>query len=152
MPRYHQGIYKPKNPRKYKGDPTNIVYRSGWEKMALLWLDTHPACIEFSSEELVIPYVSPKDGKAHRYFVDLVATFRYKDNSVKTFVIEIKPASQAVAPNKGNKTEKKFLQEALTYEINQAKWEAAKKFCDGRGWRFIVMDEYDLGLKKRSSK
>jgi len=29
--KYTQGFFKPKYPEKYKGDPTNIVYRSGYE-------------------------------------------------------------------------------------------------------------------------
>ena len=28
----YKGYFKPKNPKKYKGDPTNIIYRSLWEK------------------------------------------------------------------------------------------------------------------------
>lgn len=146
---YHQGKYKVKNPKKYKGDITNVVYRSSWEKNVLLWLDNHPNCIQFSSEEMIIPYYSPVDEKWHRYFVDFVATFKYRDGSVKKFMIEVKPYSQTLKPIKGKKKEKTFLNEAMTYTINQAKWEAAEKYAAEHGMYFIKMTEYELGLKKR---
>ncbi len=42
----HQGYFKPKNPQKYKGDPTNIIYRSGWELKFMLYVDSHPEILE----------------------------------------------------------------------------------------------------------
>ena len=45
MRKYQQGIYKLKNPKKYKGNPDNIVYRSSWELKLLKWLDDHPQVI-----------------------------------------------------------------------------------------------------------
>lgn len=141
--------YKPKNLKKYKGDPTHIVYRSSWEKSVMLWLDGHSACIEWSSETTVIHYISPVDKKPHRYFVDFAATFKYKDGSVKKFLIEVKPHSQTLKPVKGNKKEKTFLNEAITYTVNQAKWAAAEKYAKERGMHFIKLTEYELGLAKK---
>lgn len=141
--------FKPKNYRKYRGDPTNIVARSSWEKMAMIWLDNHYSCIEWSSESTIIPYYSPVDEKWHRYFVDFSATFKYKDGSVKKFLIEVKPYSQTLKPVKGKKKEKTFLNEAMTYTINQAKWEAAEKYAAEHGMYFTKITEYELGLKKR---
>ena len=66
----YQGKFKPKNPSKYKGDPTNIVYRSSWELKLMMYLDTHPNVLKWGSEEIVIPYESPVDGRMHRYFPD----------------------------------------------------------------------------------
>ncbi|HET8688093.1 MAG TPA: TnsA endonuclease N-terminal domain-containing protein [Methanosarcina sp.] len=141
--------YKPKNYRKYKGDPTKIIARSGWELQLMKWLDRHYSCIEWNSEGCVVPYFSPVDEKWHRYFVDFVATFKYRDGSVKKFMIEVKPYSQTQKPVKGKKKEKTFLNEAMTYTINQAKWEAAEKYAAEHGMYFIKMTEYELGLKKR---
>lgn len=146
---YIQGKYTVKNPKKYKGDITNVIYRSSWERNVLLWLDNHPNCIQFSSEETIIPYFSPVDEKWHRYFVDFMALFKYKDGSVKKFLIEVKPYSQTLKPVRGKKKEKTFLNEAITYTINQAKWEAAQKFADANGMKFIVATEKELGIAKR---
>lgn len=147
--KYHQGIYKPKNPKKYKGDPTGIVWRSSWEKVCCLWFDQHPKCIEWSSEEVVVPYVSPADGKVHRYFVDFSAKFIDGKNNVKSFLIEVKPHHETLEPKRGSKREKTFLTEAVTYAVNQAKWEAAEKYAEKIGSKFVVLTEYELGLAKR---
>ena len=45
----YQGRFKPKNPTKYMGDPTNIIYRSGWELKLMSYLDTHVNVLQWSS-------------------------------------------------------------------------------------------------------
>jgi hypothetical protein len=149
MAKYDQGKYSVRNPKKYRGDPTNVCFRSSWEKRVLLWLDSHPACIEWSSEEVIIPYYSPVDEKMHRYFVDFMATFKYPDNSVRKFLIEVKPKSQTHPPIRGNKREKTFLTEAMTWTVNDAKWKAAKIYAEERDMKFIIVTEDDLGIAKR---
>lgn len=144
--------YTPKNPKKYKGDPTNIWIRSSWEKKLILWLDHNMSCMEYQSEQIVIPYRSPVDGKMHRYYVDFVATFRMGDNTVKTFLIEVKPYSQTLPPQKGKKRQSTYMEECKTYCVNQAKWEAAEKFAALKGMKFIKVTEYELGLKQRKQK
>ena len=146
--RYNQGFFKPKNPKKYDGDVTNIVYRSGWEKKLLTRLDDDPNVISYSSEEVVIPYISPMDGRRHRYFVDALVKVRQQDGSIKTFLIEIKPYSQTKEPVIKKRITKQYITEVATYATNQAKWSAAKKYCDERGWIFQIMTEYELNIKK----
>ena len=46
-----KGRYKPKNPKKYKGDPRNIIYRSGWERDVMSWLDSRTDVLWWQSEE-----------------------------------------------------------------------------------------------------
>src|SRR5581483_9137771 len=96
MAKYLQGRFSPKNPEKYKGDASQIFYRSSWELKLMLRCDTDPNIVEWSSEEIVIPYVSPLDGKVHRYFPD----FKIKTKQGKTMVIEIKPLTQTKPPKK----------------------------------------------------
>lgn len=146
---YRQGKYRPRNPQKYQGDPTDIVFRSSWEKIAFKMLDEHPACIAWSSETVVVPYISPIDQKYHRYFIDLKAVFKYPDGSKKTFLVEIKPAAQREPP-KNTRNQKRLVEETETYLVNQAKWKAADKFAKQYGYEFMVMDEYDLGIAKRN--
>jgi len=140
--KYYQGKYKVKNPQKYVGDVTNVIYRSSWELKFLNWCDNNPHVVKFSSEEIVIPYVSPVDNRPHRYFVD----FKIVLSTGKTYLIEIKPASQTVPPTGTRKT-KRLLQETATFLVNQAKWHAAERFAKTRGWEFKVLTEYDIGLK-----
>lgn len=150
MSQTYKGYFKPKNPAKYKGDPTNIIYRSSWELKLMVYLDSHPEIVEWSSEEFCIPYRSPIDNKIHRYFPD----FRVKKLSNKvleTIVIEVKPRSQSIPPTvkplKGSKPTKRYLREVMTYSINEAKWKAATAYCADRKWKFMVMTEQELGIK-----
>lgn len=147
MPKYNQGVFKPKNPHKYKGDPTNIVYRSSWELKLMLYLDEHKDVVSWSSEELIIPYRSPIDGKIHRYFPDFVVTKINKEGKRETALIEVKPSAQTIPPKQQSKMTKKYLTEVKTWGVNEAKWKAAREFCRDRGWSFHIFTEKELNIK-----
>ena len=143
----YKGYFKPKNPGKYKGDPSNVIYRSGWELKLMIHLDQHPDVIQWSSEEFCIPYRSPIDGKIHRYFPDFFVKKRSPEGVIESLVIEVKPFRQVIAPQVQSKPTRKYLKEVQTYGINTAKWNAAKEFCENRKWKFIIMTEKELGIK-----
>ena len=67
-------------------------------------------------------------------------------------MVEIKPNAQTTAPVKGRKRQQTFLKEQYEFMVNQSKWAAATKYAQERGWEFVVLDEYDLGLAKRPIK
>jgi len=138
---YVQGKYTPENPKKYAGDIRNIVYRSGWERQFMIRLDRSPSVILWNSEGLVIPYLSPVDGRKHRYFPDFLVKVQTKAVQ-KTFLLEIKPHAQTQLRTPKRQT-RKFLNEVATYAINRAKWEAAEEFCKDQGWQFQVITEKD---------
>lgn len=139
---YHKRKYVPVNPEKYAGDPSNIVMRSSWETKFAIWCDKNPQIVKWSSEETIVPYVSPVDNRVHRYFID----FKIRTVNGKTYLVEIKPKSQTLPPQ-GSKKTKKFLAEAQTYMVNQAKWDAATRYAVDRNYEFVVLTEYELGLK-----
>lgn len=143
---YKQGIYKAKNPGKYKGDFDNIVYRSSWELRVFKWLDDNVNVLEWASEEIVIPYVSPVDNKFHRYFPDIFARIKTADGRIRNYLIEIKPHCQATEPEIKKTITKRYITEVCTYAVNQAKWKAAKQYCLDRKWEFKVLTEKDLGI------
>ena len=149
MARYHQGKFKPLNPQKYVGDVENICYRSSWEVKAMSWLDRNPSILKWGSEELIIPYISPIDNRVHRYFPDFVMQYKTSKGEVKHAVLEVKPNAQTQMPKHPGKQTKRYLNEVLTYSVNQAKWDAAKAWCMKKGWDFVVLDEYNLGIAKR---
>lgn len=142
----YKGFFKPKNPKKYKGNPQAIVYRSRWESMFMSYLDNHDSVLEWASEELVIPYFSQVDGKMHRYFPDFWIKVKQKNGTTKVMVVEIKPYKQTQAPKPG-KNKARYINEAQTYIINSNKWAAAKAFCESNGWTFSIVTENELGLK-----
>ena len=144
----HKGYFKPKNPQKYRGDPRNIIYRSGWELHFMLYLDNHTDVVSWSSEEVIVPYRSPIDGKLHRYFVDFLVTTINKSGLKETTLIEIKPAAQTKPPilKEGKKT-RSYIQSVMTWGVNEAKWKAATEYCIDRGWTFRIFTEKELGIK-----
>jgi hypothetical protein len=150
----YKGRFRPKNPEKYKGDPSKITYRSLWEFKFFRFVDEHPDVLWWQSEEVIVPYRSPIDGKVHRYFPDVVLKKKISDDKYEVIMIEIKPEKQTRPPDirKRNSTptgriSRRYLNEVKTYGINEAKWEAAKKYCDEKGWRFEIMTEKHLGIK-----
>lgn len=144
----YKGKYKPKHPRKYKGDPTNIIYRSLWERKFMTYCDNNNNILEWCSEEIVLPYRSPIDNKVHRYFPDFYIKVKESNGIVKKYVIEIKPKKQCLEPKIQKRKTKSYIYEVCEYAKNQAKWKAAKEFCKDRKWEFKVLTEDELGIKK----
>jgi hypothetical protein len=143
--KYYQGRYTPINPKKYRGDVRNIQYRSSWEKKMMLRLDKDSNVIEWSSEEIIVPYRSPLDGQIHRYFVDFFVK-SIKSGKVMSYLIEVKPYRQTIEPVKKSRISKTYINEVVTYVVNVAKWKAAEKYCADRGWEFFKITEKDLKL------
>ena len=144
----YQGYFKPRNPQKYKGDPTNIIYRSRWELLVMSRFDIDPNVIWWSSEETVIPYRSPVDNRIHRYYVDFTARLNKPGGGTRTVLIEVKPYKQTQPPiiTEGKKKSRKYVNEVMTWGVNTAKWKAARAYCKDRGFEFMIMTEHELGL------
>lgn len=140
MGHYLQGRFKPINPKKYAGDVNNIIFRSGWEFQLMTKFDTLDSVLTWNSEGLVIPYRSPLDGRVHRYFPDFLIKVKDRAGVVKTWLLEVKPHAQTQL-RETNRNTRKFLVEAATYAVNQAKWKAADEFCKDQGWTFQVITE-----------
>lgn len=134
----YSGGFKPTNPKKYEGDADKITFRSLWERRLMKWADQNPDVVAWSSEEIIIPYYSPVTCREHRYFMDFKVTFK----SGQVMLIEVKPKYQTVPPEKKQgKTQKRFLAEAETFAVNDAKWKAAQKYAEKRGWQFMIFTE-----------
>jgi len=144
----YKGFFKPTNPVKYNGDSTNIVYRSSWELKFMRYLDAHQDILEWSSEELPIPYRSPLDNQIHRYFPDFKLKKKNSEGSIETLVVEIKPEKETKPPKLQTKKTKQYIREVYTWGVNSAKWKAARSYCEDRKWRFLIMTENELGVKR----
>jgi len=142
----YKGKYKIKNPDKYIGNPSKVVFRSLWERNAFRWCESNPKVKLWNSEEIVVPYKYQVDKKLHRYYVDLLIQMDNKE----TYLIEIKPKAQTQPPKKRSRKTKKYINEQLTYIKNQDKWEAADQYAKHKGWKFQVWTEEtlkNLGIK-----
>ena len=143
----YKGKYQPSNPKIYKGDPTNIIYRSLWERKFMVYCDSNQNILEWGSEELALPYRSPIDNKIHRYFPDFYIKVKESTGQIKKYLIEIKPKKQTIEPIPQKRKTKGYIYEVYEYAKNQAKWKAAQEFCEDRQWEFKVLTEDELGIK-----
>jgi hypothetical protein len=93
-----------------------------------------------------VPYRCATDDRIHRYYVDFQIQIKDKNNSDKTYLVEIKPSKQTVPPIFPGKQTKRYLEESFNFIKNQSKWKAAKAYAKDRGWEFIIITEHELGL------
>ena len=142
----YRGKYYPSFPRKYKGDPTNIIYRSLWERKFMVYCDKNTKILEWGSEEIALPYISPHDSRVHRYFPDFYIKVQENTGKIKRYLIEVKPLKQTTKPTKPKRQTKGYIREAFEYARNQAKWKAAREYCADRMWEFKVITEKELEI------
>jgi hypothetical protein len=139
-----KGLFTPRNPEKYLGDPSKIRFLSSWERMFMEFCDKNVNVIKWGSEEFKVPYVHPikknADGspKVCNYIPDFIIKYQDRDGKMLTEVIEIKPHKQTVIGKKVSTYDKVQL------VINDAKWRSAKSFCDNHGIKFRVLTEKEL--------
>ena len=143
----YKGRYNPVNPKKYKGNSQNIIYRSLWERKFMVYCDTNDKVLEWGSEEIIIPYISPWDGKVHRYFPDFYIKVKQSDGNLKKFIIEVKPKKQTRPPKPVVRKTKRWINEVRTFGINEAKWKHATKWCKDNDMEFKILTEEELGIR-----
>jgi len=104
--------------------------------------------LEWGSEEVIIPYMSPWDGRLHRYFPDFYMKVKQSSGVTKKFIIEVKPKYQCQPPTKAPKRKtKRWFNEVKTWVINEAKWKSANEFCLDNGMEFKILTEDHLNIK-----
>jgi hypothetical protein len=132
--------FVPSNKTKYVGDSEKIVCRSLWERNICKFCDNNPSVLKWSFEEIIVPYINPLDQKQHNYFPDFLIQFKTEE-IIKTWMVEIKPKKQTLLKENASKKEK------ITWIINNAKWEAAKKYCEKNNMEFKIITEKEIFAK-----
>lgn len=142
---YKNGYYAIKNVEKYIGDPTQIIYRSSWERKFCVFCDHSPNIIKWSSEPFPIKYYNPIDKLTHEYNVDFYVKMVHNNGIIDDYLVEIKPKHKLGKPEPPSKqTLKKLVNynaQAKEYVINSAKFAAANAFAAKMGYKFIVVTE-----------
>lgn len=111
------------------------------------FLDKTEAVIEWSSESLAIGYIHPLTGRPARYYPDFLIKYRTGPDQYQIDLIEVKPKRETQPPKAhGNKKPKTILYEKKAWAVNQAKWKAAKAYCDNRDIRFRLITESELNI------
>ena len=117
-----RGKFMPANQHKYEGKIDRITYRSLWERKVMLYCDRSDQVVKWSSEELHIPYLNPRDNRYHNYYPDFALTMR----DGKRIIVEVKPAFQKFNP------------------VNQQKFLSAQAWCKENDHEFIVLTEKEI--------
>jgi hypothetical protein len=142
---YNNGYYNIKNVSKYIGDPTQIIYRSSWERKFCVFCDSSQSVIKWSSEPFPIKYYSPVDKRIHEYNIDFFMRTQHTNGTIEDYLVEIKPKKKLSKPEPPTKQTLKKLVEyndsIKEYIINCAKFAAAKCFAAKMGYKFIVLTE-----------
>ena len=112
----------------------------------MVYCDNTPYILEWGSEEVIIPYRSPIDGKPHRYYPDFYIKVREKSGKISKYIIEIKPKKQTKPPYGKDKRTSAYKRAALTFAKNRAKWDAAEDYCDDRQMKFLILTEDHLAV------
>lgn len=139
----YKTTFNPKNIKKYIGDCTKIKCRSLWERNVCKFCDENPNILKWAFEELPIKYMNPIDKKIHTYYPDFLIQF-IKEEKIYSWMIEVKPKKQTFLKETASKKEK------ITWIINDAKWKAAKRYCDQNNMEFKIITEKEIFNDKLS--
>lgn len=145
MNRWRQGVFVPKNPDKFLG--TKAIYRSGLELKFFRFCDDNKNIRKWGSENVIVPYYSPLDNKGHKYYVDNYIEI-FEGNTLVKYLVEIKHSRETKPPKTKYRNRRHLLYEQKTFIRNQAKWKAAREFSKKRGYKFIILTEKELILKR----
>ena len=139
--KYRQGLFVPNNKDKFIGE--RAVYRSGLELKFFRFCDNNPKVLRWGSENIKIPYYNPLTKRTHRYHIDNYVVIKEGDKITK-YCVEIKPYKQTKPPTTKYRKREHLLYEQKQYVTNQAKWVAARKYCDGRNYKFLILTENEI--------
>src|SRR5574343_1141390 len=139
---YLQGLFIPKNPKKYEGDLSKLSYKSKYELSVMKIFDANPNIIKWSYEPFSIPYFSEWDNKQRNYWIDFIIQKRSSNGEIETLAIEVKPYCQTIPPKKGRrKKQETYLRECEDWQVNSDKWKAAEIWAKKNGIRFVKVTE-----------
>ena len=71
-----------------------------------------------------------------------------KEGQVIREIIEVKPHKQLFPPKEPKRKSKRFFSEVTTYIINQAKFSAAREYCEDRKLKFRILTEKEILPRK----
>jgi hypothetical protein len=161
--KYNQGNYIPKNKDKIikLNDNGGLYYRSGLEKKIMFWLDLKEDIVRWGAECIRVPYqVSVVENglltlKTHSYYADFYYEMKVGE-SIRKVVVEVKPMKEyedAILFKEGkfnvptditHKKLKNLEWRFKTAQKNYEKWESMIKWCNTKGFEFIIITEQHL--------
>lgn len=143
--RINQGFFRPKNPDKYIGDLSKIIYRSAWELKFLMFCDREERVLKYSIEMVTVPYYNPITKRVNNYTIDFYMELLNEKGEVDKWLIEVKPKKFCFKPEPPKrKTERSlhtYKKNLETSFINRAKFTAARGFARDNDMQFGIVTE-----------
>ena len=87
-----------------------------------------------------ISYDHPVRGGTAKYYPDFI--IKWANGQIK--LVEVKPLAQTQRPAKPRRQTQKYVNEVMTYAVNQEKWAVAESFCLKNNMTFEVWTEIKL--------
>jgi len=160
---YSQGTYIPLHPEKCINKNTanrTIIYRSSWEKRFCYYCDNNQNILYWGSETERIPYYDAgRNNKLRTYITDFKMAVRNREGTIDKYIVEIKPSTQIphldekgnvllppLPKRKGKRAIENWENYCQTLITNNSKFQAARLWCQNRGFKFLVISEKELGL------
>lgn len=142
---WKQGYYIPKNPQKYIGhvDKRGIPYRSSLEYKFMIMIDNNRDVLRWTYEhnDTIIPYYDNIHQKHRTYHPDFYMECMI-NGKICTFLVEVKPYSQTIYPNrKCFSTDKAYKNQLYINAMVEIKRRAAEEFCKKKGWKYMFVTE-----------
>lgn len=133
-----KGRFIPRHPQKYMGNAQNILFRSSWELTVMKFFDNSTSVSRWASEEVHLPYISPKDGRVHQYYPDFLFEMINANQEIERWLVEVKPLKETSIEHA------KTAYDRVALAVNEAKWKAAEMFCQVNNLKFKVITELDI--------
>ena len=112
--------FKPSNPKKYQGDPNNIILEVPGKESSATGVIRTITSSDGHQKSSAFLYLSPVDHRVHRYFPDYLIEVKEKGGKVKKYVVEVKPKKQTMPPKKRSRVTQSYINEVKTYEVNRS--------------------------------
>ena len=86
----------------------------------MVYCDKNAKILEWGSEEIALPYISPHDSRVHRYFPDFYIKVQENTGKIKRYLIEVNHLNkQQNLKNQKDKLKVIFVKHLNTQEIKQ---------------------------------
>lgn len=150
--RYKQGYFDVSRSTKYMNSSEPCIYRSSLEFKFMKWCEITNRVLNWNSEPFSLKYICLETGKERNYWID----FTIITQTPETWLIEVKPHKEVLEAERFGKLyhklsdveRKRFVMANKVAAKNWSKWSHARKICQDRDWKFVLVTEKFLNRSK----
>ena len=110
----------------------------------MYYCDHTEKVVEWSSEEIAIPYRSPKDNRYHLYFPDFYMKVRNTNGSIQSYLVESEPKAQVEGPQSSSKEDQTIPNGGRDLCHQPSEMGSSERILQGQLWQFKIITEREL--------